>query len=98
MKYQGIRPAFGYPSLRDHSEMEKLFALLQGEGIGVNLTESHMMNPGASVCGLYFASAEAKYFDINKIDREQFEDYCRRRNKGKKEMAASLGPILHFDL
>lgn len=97
-KYQGIRPAFGYPSLRDHSEKEKLFALLQGEGIGVNLTESHMMNPGASVCGLYFASAEAKYFDINKIDREQFEDYCRRRNKGKKEMAASLGPILHFDL
>lgn len=98
MKYQGIRPAFGYPSLRDHTEKERLFALLGGESIGVSLTESHMMNPGASVCGLYFASPEAKYFDINKIDREQFDDYCRRSGKEAKELAAALGPILHFDL
>ena len=98
MKYQGIRPAFGYPSLRDHTEKERLFALLGGESIGVSLTESHMMNPGASVCGLYFASPEAKYFDINKIDQEQFDDYCRRSGKEAKELAATLRPILHFDL
>ncbi|KAF1086250.1 Methionine synthase [Sporotomaculum syntrophicum] len=96
-KYTGIRPAFGYPSLRDHTEKEKLFALLNGHSIGVSLTESFMMEPAASVCGLYFGAGEAEYFDINKIDREQFEDYLKRNGRTSSEIAKSLGSVLGFD-
>lgn len=97
MKYEGIRPAFGYPSLRDHTEKAKLFTLLDGNSIGVALTESFMMDPGASVCGLYFAAKEAQYFDINKIDQEQFADYCKRSGRTSQELAKSLGTVLHLD-
>lgn len=93
-KYQGIRPAFGYPSLRDHSEKEKLFKLLDGSSIGVTLTESYMMEPASSVCGLYFAAEEAKYFDIYKIGRDQFEDYARRNGRNKDDIEKMLGYIL----
>lgn len=66
-KFIGIRPAFGYPCLPNHSEKEKLFNLINKDNeIKVELTESYMMNPVSSVCGLYFASEEAKYFDIKK--------------------------------
>lgn len=97
-KYSGIRPAFGYPSLRDHTEKAQLFELLDGQSIGVTLTDSSMMEPAASVCGLYFAADEAKYFDISEIDRDQFADYQQRTGRSKKDLARSLGPILHFDL
>ena len=97
MKYEGIRPAFGYPSLRDHIEKETLFSLLNGNDIGVSLTESFMMDPGASVCGLYFSAKEAQYFDINKIDHEQFDDYCERSGRTSQELAKSLGTVLHID-
>ncbi len=97
-KYEGIRPAFGYPSLRDHTEKDKLFMLLDGHAIGVSLTESFMMEPAASVCGLYFGSRQAKYFDINKIDRDQFDDYLRRNGRTSRELARSLGSVLNFDL
>lgn len=64
-KYRGIRPAFGYPSLKDHREKTKLFDLLKGEeNTGVSLTETYMMKPAASVCGLIFAAEEAKYFEL----------------------------------
>lgn len=66
-KFIGIRPAFGYPCLPEHSEKEKLFNLINKDNeIEVELTDSYMMNPVSSVCGLYFASKEAKYFDIKK--------------------------------
>ena len=94
-KYRGIRPAFGYPSLRDHSEKVKLFELLEGEkNTGVSLTESFMMEPAASVCGLYFGAEEAKYFDINKISMEQAKDYAVRSNKGIKYIERNLSNIL----
>lgn len=94
-EYQGIRPAFGYPSLREHSEKQKLFALLGGtENIGVELTESFMMKPGASVCGLYFASSAATYFDVHKIDREQLQDYAKRCGRTEEQLLASLNPIV----
>ncbi len=93
-KYRGIRPAFGYPSLRDHTEKAKLFNWLDGEHAGVTLTESFMMDPGASVCGLYFASPEARYFDINEIDREQFIDYQHRSGLPEAALKRSLGPVL----
>ena len=98
MKYDGIRPAFGYPSLRDHTEKEKLFDLLNGNSIGVSLTENYMMDPAASVCGLFFGSRDAEYFDVNEIDRDQFEDYLRRNGRTSRELAKSLGSILKFDL
>jgi 5-methyltetrahydrofolate--homocysteine methyltransferase len=95
-KYRGIRPAFGYPSLRDHSEKVKLFELLQGiENTGVSLTESFMMQPAASVCGLFFAAEEAKYFDINKISREQAVEYAARSNKDIKAVEKYLRNILN---
>jgi 5-methyltetrahydrofolate--homocysteine methyltransferase len=96
-KYTGIRPAFGYPALRDHSAKEKLFQLLNNN-IGVSLTESFMMEPAASVCGLYFGAPAAQYFDINDIDRDQFADYCQRSGKTSRQLAKSLGPVLKFDL
>ncbi|WP_163192578.1 methionine synthase [Clostridium thermarum] len=95
-KYRGIRPAFGYPSLRDHSEKLKLFELLKvQENTGVSLTESFMMQPAATVCGLYFASEEAKYFDINKISMEQAADYAVRSNKDLKAVEKYLSNILN---
>lgn len=94
-KYRGIRPAFGYPSLRDHSEKIKLFQLLKGqENVGVSLTESFMMEPAASVCGLFFGAEEAKYFDINKISKEQAIDYAVRSDKDIKYVEKNLSNIL----
>lgn len=95
-KYRGIRPAFGYPCLRDHSEKLKLFELLNGQiNTSVSLTENYMMEPAASICGLYFASKEAKYFDIYRIDNFQVEDYVKRSGKNIKEIEKSLNNLLN---
>ncbi|MBL4932216.1 methionine synthase [Clostridium paridis] len=81
-KYRGIRPAFGYPSLKDQKEIEKAFKLLDGtEKIKVTLTEHYMMNPVSSVCGLYFASKSSRYFDLTKLSMDQIEDYSRRKGE-----------------
>ncbi|MDP4142916.1 MAG: methionine synthase [Bacillota bacterium] len=95
-KYRGIRPAIGYPSLRDHSEKVKLFDLLKGtENTGVTLTEGgYMMSPVASVSGLYFANEEAKYFDINKIAKDQLKDYVNRSGKELEEVERLLNNII----
>ena len=75
--YQGIRPAPGYPAQPDHTEKATLFRLLDGgAAIGVKLTESFAMWPGASVCGLYFSHPESHYFGVGKIERDQVEDYA----------------------
>ncbi len=93
-KYRGIRPAFGYPSLRDHAEKVKLFKLLDEKGeLKINLTENYMMSPVASTCGLYFGSEDAKYFDINKIDDQQFEDYYKRNGKDETELEKMFNTI-----
>ncbi|MBC8060446.1 MAG: methionine synthase [Clostridiaceae bacterium] len=95
--YRGIRPAFGYPSLRDHADKVKLFKLLEGETVtGIQLTDSYMMDPGASVCGLYFGSEVAKYFDINKIGKDQVEDYTKRNSKDRNEIEKLLNTILIY--
>jgi 5-methyltetrahydrofolate--homocysteine methyltransferase len=79
-KYRGIRPAPGYPAQPDHSEKETLFTLLDSERrIGVKLTESFAMWPAAAVCGLYFSQPEARYFGVGRIERDQVEDYARRK-------------------
>lgn len=94
-KYRGIRPAIGYPSLRDHSEKVKLFKVLDEEKeLKISLTENYMMNPVASTCGLYFGNSKAKYFDVNKINEEQFKDYVARNGKSEEELKKLFNTIL----
>ena len=97
-KYRGIRPAPGYPAQPDHTEKETLFKLLDGErAIGVKLTESFAMWPGASVCGLYFSHPESHYFGVGKIERDQVADYARRKGFSLTETERWLAPILNYD-
>jgi 5-methyltetrahydrofolate--homocysteine methyltransferase len=97
-RYRGIRPAPGYPAQPDHTEKRTLFKLLGAEtAIGVALTESFAMWPGASVCGLYFSHPESHYFGVGKIERDQVEDYARRKDQPLAEAERWLAPILNYD-
>jgi 5-methyltetrahydrofolate--homocysteine methyltransferase len=97
-KYRGIRPAPGYPAQPDHTEKATLFRLLDGErAIGVKLTESFAMWPGASVSGLYFSHPQSHYFGIGKIERDQIADYARRKGWSVPEAEKWLAPILNYD-
>ena len=96
-KYRGIRPAPGYPAQPDHTEKGTLFNLLQAERIGVQLTESFAMWPGAAVSGLYFSHPQAAYFGVGKIERDQIEDYARRKGWSVAEAERWLAPILNYD-
>lgn len=93
-RYQGIRPAVGYPSIPDTSMNFLLYELLDMKGIGINLTESGMMLPHASVSGFMFAHPQSRYFDLGKIDDEQLEDYAHRRNKPVEELRKYLASTL----
>jgi 5-methyltetrahydrofolate--homocysteine methyltransferase len=96
--YRGIRPAPGYPAQPDHSEKATLFDLLDGERqIGVTLTESFAMWPGASVCGLYFSHPESYYFGVGRIERDQVEDYAARKGWTVEQAEKWLAPILNYD-
>lgn len=96
-KYQGIRPAPGYPAQPDHTEKKTLFALLDAENTaGVKLTESFAMWPGSSVSGLYFSHPESFYFGVGKIERDQVEDYARRKAMAPAEIERWLAPILNY--
>jgi len=79
-KYRGIRPAPGYPACPEHSEKASLFTLLDAEQkAGIRLTESFAMWPTAAVSGFYFSHPQSQYFAVGKIDRDQVEDYARRK-------------------
>ncbi len=94
-EYMGIRPAPGYPACPDHTEKYKLFELLGGEeATGITLTESLAMYPASSVCGWYFAHPESKYFGVGKIEKDQLEDYAKRKGMDLDEMTRWLRPIL----
>ncbi len=95
-KYHGIRPAPGYPAQPDHTEKAMLFRLLEAERVGVKLTESYAMWPGASVCGLYFSHPESHYFGVGKIERDQVEDYALRKGWSAEEAERWLAPILNY--
>src|SRR5436309_4007645 len=96
-KYQGIRPAPGYPAQPDHTEKKTLFALLDAENnTGVKLTESFAMWPGSSVSGLYFANSESFYFGVGKIERDQVEDYAARKGWSVAETERWLSPVLNY--
>ncbi|MEP7326770.1 MAG: methionine synthase [Gemmatimonadota bacterium] len=96
--YQGIRPAPGYPACPDHTEKQVLFDLLRVERhSGITLTESYAMFPAASVSGWYFWHPEARYFGLGKIERDQAEDYARRKNMSVEETERWLAPNLNYE-
>jgi 5-methyltetrahydrofolate--homocysteine methyltransferase len=95
-KYRGIRPAPGYPAQPDHTEKGTLFKLLDSERIGVKLTESYAMWPGAAVSGLYFSHPQSHYFGVGKVERDQVEDYAKRKGWSVAECERWLAPILNY--
>jgi 5-methyltetrahydrofolate--homocysteine methyltransferase len=93
--YQGIRPAPGYPACPDHTEKTTLFRLLEAESrAGIELTESMAMLPAASVSGLYLWHPQARYFGVGRIDRDQLEDYARRKGWSTVDAERWLAPNL----
>ncbi|MBT8473637.1 MAG: methionine synthase [Marinicaulis sp.] len=96
-KYQGIRPAPGYPAQPDHTEKETLFRLLDVEkNAAISLTESFAMTPASSVSGLYFSHPESLYFGVGKIAPDQVEDYAARKGLSVKLVERWLSPILNY--
>jgi 5-methyltetrahydrofolate--homocysteine methyltransferase len=96
-RYRGIRPAFGYPACPEHSEKTRLFELLEAEAIGMRLTESFAMLPAASVCGLYFAHPQARYFALGKVNRDQVASYAERKGIEVREAERLLTSSLAYD-
>ncbi len=97
-KYRGIRPAYGYPACPDHTEKTKLFQLLDAtHQTGILLTESFAMHPAASVSGLYFAHPESRYFTVDKLTKDQVEDYAQRKQMPLIEVERWLSPNLGYD-
>ncbi|TRL32258.1 methionine synthase [Rhizobium straminoryzae] len=95
--YAGIRPAPGYPAQPDHTEKRTLFDLLKAEETtGVVLTESFAMWPGSSVSGLYIGHPDSYYFGVAKVERDQVEDYARRKGMEITEVERWLGPVLNY--
>ncbi len=95
--YAGIRPAPGYPAQPDHTEKKTLFALLDAENAaGVKLTESYAMWPGSSVSGIYIGHPDSYYFGVAKVERDQVEDYAKRKGMGISEIERWLGPVLNY--
>jgi 5-methyltetrahydrofolate--homocysteine methyltransferase len=96
-KYQGIRPAPGYPACPDHTEKAALFRLLNPESnAGITLTENFAMFPSASVSGWYFSHPESKYFGLGKIDKDQVEDISTRKGEEVHVMERWLAPNLNY--
>ena len=93
-KYQGIRPAPGYPACPDHSVKRGLFRLLQCEAIGMGLTESLAMTPAASVSGFYFSHPQSQYFNVGRIGEDQLADLAARSGVEAAELRRWLGPNL----
>ncbi|MBX9609425.1 MAG: methionine synthase [Gammaproteobacteria bacterium] len=97
-RYQGIRPAPGYPACPDHTEKRLLWELLDVEArTGIRLTESYAMDPGASVSGWYFAHPDARYFGVGRIGRDQVADYASRKGMTVAEAERWLAPNLSYD-
>ena len=98
VKYQGIRPAPGYPTQPDHTEKLTMWKLLQiQEQTGITLTESLAMSPASSVSGLYFANPCAHYFSVDEVCRDQIESYAERKQMERSEVEKWLSPILSYD-
>jgi hypothetical protein len=97
-KYQGIRPAPGYPACPDHTEKRILFDLLDAENqIDIKLTESFAMYPASSVSGWYFSHPESKYFGLGKIAKDQVEEYAKRKGMSVEDVERWMAPNLNYD-
>jgi 5-methyltetrahydrofolate--homocysteine methyltransferase len=97
-KYQGIRPAPGYPAQPDHTEKATLWKLMDVDHkAGITLTESYAMWPGAAVSGLYLSHPDSHYFGVGKVERDQVEDYARRKGWTIAECERWLAPVLNYD-
>jgi 5-methyltetrahydrofolate--homocysteine methyltransferase len=96
-RYQGIRPAPGYPACPDHSSKRALFKLLQAEkNAGLQLTSSLAMWPSAAVCGFYIAHPDARYFAVNPVGLDQVQDYAQRRSVDINIAEQDLMPVLGY--
>jgi 5-methyltetrahydrofolate--homocysteine methyltransferase len=96
--YRGIRPAPGYPAQPDHTEKGTLLHILEAEErIGVKLTENFALWPASTVSGLYFSHPDSRYFGVGKIERDQVEDYARRKGWPASEAERWLAPILNYE-
>ena len=96
-KYRGIRPAPGYPACPEHSEKGPLFELLDAPNkAGITITESFAMLPTAAVSGFYFSHPQAQYFATGKVDKDQVEDYARRKGWSLEEAERWLAPVLNY--
>jgi 5-methyltetrahydrofolate--homocysteine methyltransferase len=96
-KYRGIRPAPGYPACPDHTEKGPLFDLLRAPEAGITVTESFAMLPASSVSGFYLAHPDSQYFAVGKLDRDQVEDYARRKGMSLDDAERWLAPYLAYD-
>jgi len=97
-KYQGIRPAPGYPACPDHTEKQKIWDLLGvEENVGIQLTESYAMYPASSVSGLYFSHPQSRYFPVGKIEKDQVLDYARRKGMEVHVIERWLAPNLNYE-
>ena len=97
-KYQGIRPAPGYPAQPDHTEKTILFDLLKvTEHTGISLTENLAMWPASSVCGFYFSHPQSRYFAVGRIGQDQVKDYAKRKQQPLSEIERWLGPVLGYE-
>nr|WP_321354237.1 methionine synthase [uncultured Draconibacterium sp.] len=96
INYQGIRPALGYPACPEHAEKENLFKLIDAEEIGISLTEHFAMYPNASVSGQYFVHPESRYFSLEKVSKEQVEDYAKRKNESVEFVEKFLPTNLNY--
>jgi 5-methyltetrahydrofolate--homocysteine methyltransferase len=96
-QYRGIRPAPGYPACPDHTEKAPLFELLDAPAVGITLTENYAMWPPAAVSGFYFSHPGARYFAVGKIDRDQAQDYARRKRTDLDKTERWLAPALAYD-
>ena len=96
-KYQGIRPAPGYPACPEHSEKGALFALLNAtENTGVIITENFAMWPAAAVSGFYLSHPDSQYFAVAKLEKDQVTDYARRKGWTMEEAERWLAPNLGY--
>jgi len=97
--YRGIRPAPGYPACPDHTEKATLWSLIQpDDNAGITITESFAMLPTASVSGFYFSHPDAKYFGTGKVQRDQVEDYAKRKGQDLAVTERWLAPVLAYDV
>jgi len=98
VKYQGTRPAPGYPSLPDHTLKDVLWDVLSVSGsIGAHLTDSYAMEPPPSVCGLYIAHPDSFYFNLGLVGRDQVEDYAQRQNVSGSSVEIALDTVLGYE-